>query len=147
MKINLKNIYLLVGLLTFSSCATIHTHLAPGRDILQYKRAYFEFLPKDEFNVGSLIVLYVNELGFQVINSPAPKDPLDSDMILKYMYEDGWDFVKYLKGLQVHFTDARTGQIVGLISYQKNGFGYTDSRVRDAFNEFRLTLGLPESKL
>jgi hypothetical protein len=136
-------------LLILSSCAAtiMQTHVSREKNFLQYKRAYLELLPKDEFNIASFIVAYVNEMGIKVIGLPPPQVLEETDLIIKYRYDDGWDLNKYLKSFQVHFLDAQTGVVIGLISYEKKMLGYADNRMRDAFNEFRRTLGLPESKI
>ena len=127
-------------------CVSNHAMLMPNKDFKQYKTAYIEILPVDEFNLGAAIIYELGDMGLEVINKPLPPNPLSTDMRVNYSYTSGWDLAKYLKSFQIFFMDAQTNSIIASSSYHLEGnWARTDTRITSAFNELRKKLGLPKS--
>lgn len=146
--IKLKTIFLtaiLISILT--GCASNHAMVMPNKDFKQYKAAYIEILPVDEFNLGSAIIYELGDMGLEVINKPLPPNPSTTDMKVKYSYTTGWDLAKYLKSFQIIFMDAQTDSIVANIAYRLEGnWAGTDTRIASAFDNLRTKLGLSKSR-
>jgi hypothetical protein len=146
-QIRLKMFLLLIVISILAGCATNQSFVMPNKDFRQYKTAYVEIISPDQFNLGPAIVYELGDMGFQVVNKPAPTNPSSTDMTVRYSYTTGWDLSKYLHSFQIVFSDAQTDAIIANIAYRLNGaWVRSDARITDAFNEFRKKLGFPESK-
>lgn len=142
-----KMFLLLITLSILSGCATNQSFVTPNKDFRQYKTAYIEIISPDKYNLGTAIVYELSDMGFQVVNKPAPASPLATDMKVKYSYTAEWDLSTYLHSFQIVFADAQTDAVVANIAYRLSGnWVRSDARITDAFNEFRKKLGFPESK-
>jgi hypothetical protein len=71
--------------------------------------------------------------------------PGDTDLVIKYSYDSGWDMTKYLQAFQFQFIDAYNGKIVASTSFRSRGLwlGVRDERLERAFNDLRKKNGLP----
>lgn len=137
-----KLFFLFFVVLAFCGCATKQALIMPDKDFKQYKTAYIEILPIDQFNIGAAIIYQLSDLGLQVKNTAAPANPSDTDMKVKYSYTQGWDLDKYLHSFHIIFSDALTDSIIASVSYRLNGnWARTETRIRDAFDELRIKIG------
>jgi len=134
-----------LAILLASGCAHKNVVMSHNHDFKTYKTAYIEILPQDEFNLGTHIIQEMSDLGFEARISSAPSAPTPTDLLVKYSYDDGWDFGKYLKSYQVFFFDARTTSLVASISYHLDNATIvgTEARIAGGFDDFRKEAGLP----
>jgi len=137
----MKRLFLIFCLFILAGCATKQAILMPNKDIRNYKMAYIEILKIDEYNLGSAIISELAEIGIGVTNDSS----IPVEMKIVYSYTRGWDLSPYLKSFQIVFTDAKDGSIVANIAYYLNGnWASSGARIKAAFNELRIKLGLPE---
>ena len=134
-------------LFILSGCASVRTDVIGNSDFKSYKRAYIESLAKDEFQIYSALAFEMNDMGMEVVAIQI-KAPKETDLIVKYSYEEGWDITPYLQSFQFQFIDGKTGRILATQSYKSRGIwhGVRDGRLKAAFNEFREKNGFPPSK-
>lgn len=135
---------IMVGL---SGCATVQTDVANGQSLKQYKQAYIEQQPHDEFNIYKSIFWELNDMGYKVVAAPF-KDPQDTDLNVTYTYASGWDLSRYLQAFQIKFVNAKTNQVVVTTSYRSRGIwrGVRDGRLEEAFNSIRTQENMPPTK-
>ena len=107
----LSSLLVSMGLIT-ACTGEVKTYVTPNIDIKKYNTAYVDLLKQDEFNLGAAIMTHVADMGFAVKPTPLPQNLLDSDLLVKYDYYDGWDFRKYLKNFNVQFLDAKSGNVL-----------------------------------
>lgn len=139
---------ILALLLTFlSGCATVRTEVVGAGDLKNYKRAYVEALTEDEFQIYGALFTELTDMGIQVVATPF-KQPQETDLLVKYTYDGGWDMTRYLQSFQFQFVDAKSGRVVAIQSYKSRGLwlGVRDGRLKAAFNELRAKNGYPQSK-
>ena len=130
---------------SFFGCAHVQTNIMPNENFLDYKAAYIEIQPKDEFNIASAITYQLTDMGMEVLAKKVPDNPPKDSLLVKYTYEDGWDFTIYLKSFQIMFTNAASGKVIANISYHLTGIWVgSQTRIIDAFNDFRRKLGIKE---
>lgn len=134
-------------LLALSGCVSMHTDAIGNGNLKNYKRAYIQALTKDEFQIYSALAFEMNDMGMEVVATPYTL-PKETDLIVKYSYEEGWDFTPYLQSFQFQFIDAKSGRILTTQSYKSRGIwhGVRDGRLEAAFNELREKNGFPPSK-
>lgn len=134
--------------LLISGCVSMSTIQAPSgpdnKGLTSYTRAYIEQAPNDEFLIYQALVYELNDMGMEVIATPF-KDATDGDLLVKYSFTTGWDFIKYLKSFQFQFIDALSGKLVSSTSFRSVGIwiGARDGRLKRAFNDLRKKNGLP----
>jgi len=134
--------------LAFSSCRTMQTNLTPGEDLRSYKRAFIEATrPKDPFQIYPALVWELRDMGFDVVGVKM-QNPTDSDLIVRFSYDEGWDLTAYLRAVQFEFINAKNGRVVVVSSYQSTGLwrGVRDGRLESAFNNLRAKNGFPPTK-
>lgn len=140
--------FILVCLLAvLAGCATVRTDVVAGGDLKNYKRAYVEAQVEDEFQIYGALFSELTDMGMQVVAVPF-KEPQETDLLVKYTYDAGWDMTRYLQSFQFQFVDAKTGRVVAIQSYKSRGLwlGVRDGRLKTAFNEFRAKNGYAPSK-
>lgn len=126
---------------------TVNTFVTPNTDLKKYKTAYVDILKQDEFNLGAAIMTHVADMGFIVKTTPMPKDLLDSYLLVKYDYYDGWDMRKYLKNFNIQFLDAKEGNLLVSSRYELTGIWRGDEfRINYTFNDIRTKTGYPPLK-
>ncbi len=141
----IKKLFFSISCFCFAGCAHVDTRVMPNENFLEYKKAYVEMQPRDEFNIASAITYQLSEMGLQVFSREPPEDQAKESLLVKYTYEDGWDFTIYLKSFQILFTNADSGKVIASISYHMKGIWVgSQTRIVDAFNDFRKKLGLKE---
>ncbi|MDY0037701.1 MAG: hypothetical protein RBS05_17460 [Zoogloea oleivorans] len=148
MKSNSLLIALLLSLvLLIAGCANVRTEVTGGGDLKNYKRAYVEALVEDEFQIYGALFSELTDMGMAVVATPI-KEPAETDLIVKYAYDSGWDMTRYLQSFQFQFIEAKTGRVVTIQSYKSRGLwlGVRDGRLKTAFNELRAKNGYPPSK-
>ena len=60
----MKKLILCFILLLFVGCVgNNHAILMPGKNFMQYKTAYIQLLPVDEFNLGTAIIQELGDIG------------------------------------------------------------------------------------
>lgn len=130
-------------LATVTGCAgaSINVMNVPNKPIITYKTAYVKMLPVDEFNLGAAVIEELTAMGFQVVVQSATVSPLSTDMKVEYSYTTGWDMARFLNSFNVVFSDAQTGAVLSMLSYDVNRptlikFG-ADKRIRQALKQFR----------
>jgi hypothetical protein len=131
------------------SCASVSTLQPPAADkgLKNYKRAYIEALPNDEFQIYQALMFELTDMGMEVTGAPF-KEPTPTDLLVKYSFDSGWDFTKYLKAFRLQFVDAATSRVVTSTSYRATGLwlGVRDGRLESAFNDLRAKHGYPPTK-
>ncbi len=134
-------------ILALSGCVSMHTDAIGNGNFKNYSRAYIESLAKDEFQIYSALAYEMNDMEMEVVAIPI-RNPKETDLIVKYSYEEGWDITPYLQSFQFQFIDAKTGRVVATQSYKSRGIwhGVRDGRLEAAFNELREKNGFPPSK-
>lgn len=140
--------FILVCLLAvLAGCATVRTDVVAGGDLKNYKRAYVEAQVEDEFQIYGALFSELTDMGMQVVAVPF-KEPQETDLLVKYTYDAGWDMTRYLQSFQFQFVDAKTGRVVAIQSYKSRGLwlGVRDGRLKTAFNELRAKNGYAPSK-
>ena len=139
-------VFAVVYLFSLSGCVSMHTNAIGSGDLKNYKRVYIESLAKDEFQIYSALAFEMSDMGMEVVATPNDP-PKENDLVIKYSYEEGWDFTPYLQSFQFQFIDAKTGRILTTQSYKSRGIwhGVRDSRLESAFNELRKKNGFPQS--
>ena len=85
---------LIVCMLSFS-CASVSTiqPVAAGKGLKDHKRAYIEALANDEFQLYQALLFELTDMGIEVVAAPF-KEPLPSDLLVKYSFDSGWDLTK-----------------------------------------------------
>lgn len=150
---------IIIALLAAISFATLTTGCAstPGTSVQSsvmessgfsnYKRAYIKPVTPDEFQVTSAVMTELSSMGMEIIAEPFTA-PEKMDMNVEIEVTDGWDMSKYLKGLQIRFTNATTKSIVATTAFYSNGLwmGVREKRLKAVFNDLRAKLKLPPSK-
>ena len=128
-------------------CVTLRTDVSTGGDLRSYKRAYIAALSDDEFQIYSALNSELADMGMQVFASPFT-DSQETDLLVKYTYDGGWDMTRYLQSFQFQFINAKTNRIVATQSYKLRGFwfGVRDGRLEAAFNELRAKNGFPPTR-
>ncbi len=140
--------FILVCLLAvLAGCATVRTDVVAGGDLKNYKRAYVEAQVEDEFQIYGALFSELTDMGMQVVAVPF-KEPQETDLLVKYTYDAGWDMTRYLQSFQFQFVDAKIGRVVAIQSYKSRGLwlGVRDGRLKTAFNELRAKNGYAPSK-
>lgn len=139
---------LLVIMGSLTACTgEVRTHVMPNTDIKKYNTAYVDLLKQDEFNLGTAIVAHLADMGFSVKLMPLPQSLLDTDLLVKYDYYDGWDLRKYLKNFNIQFLDAKTGSVLLSSRYELVGIWRGEEfRINYTFNDIRVKLGYPPLK-
>lgn len=117
------------------------------KGLKEYKRAYIEALPKDEFQLYQALLFEVSDMGMEVVATPF-KQPIATDLLVKYSFDAGWDLTKYLKAFRFEFIEATTGKVVASTSYRSTGIwlGVRDGRLESAFNDLRAKHSFPPTK-
>ena len=139
--------FVLVCLVIMAGCVTIRTDVVGNGDLKKFKRAYVEALVEDEFQIYGALFSELSDMGMEVV-ATSFKEPREADLLVKYTYDAGWDFSRYLKSFQFQFIDAVTGRVVAAQSYRSGGIwlGTRDRRLKAAFNELRAKNGYPPTK-
>jgi hypothetical protein len=131
------------------SCASVSTLQPPAADkgLKNYKRAYIEALPHDEFQIYQALLFELSDMGIEVVAAPF-RNPTETDLLVKYSFDSGWDITKYLKAFRLEFIDATTTRVIASTSYRSTGIwlGVRDSRLESAFNDLRAKHGFPPTK-
>jgi hypothetical protein len=137
---------LLLVSLASGACASVSTvqPSAQEKGLKNYKRAYIEALPNDEFQIYQALMFELTDMGMQIVGTPF-KEPLDTDLVVKYSFDAGWDFTKYLKAFRLQYVDAVTSRVIASTSYRSTGIwlGVRDRRLESAFNDLRSKHGYP----
>ncbi|WP_220810460.1 hypothetical protein [Noviherbaspirillum aridicola] len=138
-------------------CGTMNTDMAmpagvtvdgsAGSGLKSYKRAYIESLQEDEFQIYPALFKELNDMGIEVVGIPI-KEPTETDLVVKYSYDAGWDFTRYLQSFQFQFLNAKTGKVVAMSSFKSRGIwqGVRDGRLEAAFNDLRAKNGYPPTR-
>lgn len=136
---------MLICLLVLSACVTMQA-AAPG-DFRSFRRAYIEAPPEDEFQIRRALVWELNDMGLDVVGAPI-ETPTDTDLVVAFAYNAGWDLTRYLRAFHIQFIDAKSGRVVASSSYSSTGLwrGVRDARLESAFNELRAKIGYPPTK-
>jgi len=145
----MKNFVMAVLLtLGIAGCTgTVNTFVTPNTDLKKYKTAYVDVLKQDEFNLGAAIMTHVADMGFVVKTAPLPQEVLDTYLLVKYDYYDGWDMRKYLKNFNIQFLDAKEGNLLLSSRYELTGIWRGEEfRINYTFNDIRKKTGYPPLK-
>ena len=138
-------LFIMLIIMFLTGCApSIKSTLMPNVKLTDYKSAYIQSIPNDEFNLQSKIMTQLSKMGLQVIDKPKPDLPINTDMLVNYSFHGDWDFGYYLQAFQIRFLDAKTSAVLGIIDFDRHGnFGYEpDERISDAFNDFKHVMGM-----
>lgn len=145
----MKKLCLLVAVLVLSGCGPQVSTVAmiDAAQFNKYKQAYIEPHPQDEFSMTQALMVEVKDLGLSAVGAPFV-DPQDTDLLIKYTYDDGWDMAKYLKTFNIQLMCAKTKNMLVSTSYNGIGlwYGVRDGRLETAFNEIRSKIGKPPTK-
>jgi hypothetical protein len=140
----------LIGLVVIlmAGCASISTMSLPQEKPLRnYQRAYIEQLPNDQFQLFQALAYELSDMGLEIVGRPFT-EPAEHDLVVRYSFNVGWDFTKYLHSFTFQFIDATSGRLVASTSYRSVGLwhGVRDGRLETAFNDLRAKNGLPTTK-
>ncbi|MDP2023783.1 MAG: hypothetical protein Q8L16_23110 [Hydrogenophaga sp.] len=126
---------------------SVQSNVLDSSGFSSYKRAYVKPIQQDEFQVASAVMGELSTMGME-INAQPFKEPQQTDMIVEIEVIDGWDLSKYLKGLQLRFTNAASSRIIATTAFNSNGIwmGVREKRLKAVFNDLREKLGLPPTK-
>ena len=91
-------------LAVLAGCATVRTDVIDGGDLKNYKRAYVEAQVEDEFQIYGALFSELTDMGMQVVAVPF-QGPQETDLLVKYTYDAGWDMTRYLQSFQFQFVD------------------------------------------
>jgi hypothetical protein len=142
----MQTAFVLLACMLSCSCASVSTiqPVAAEKGLKDYKRAYIEALPNDEFQLYQALLFELTDMGIEVVAAPF-KEPLPGDLLVRYSFDSGWDFTKYLKAFRFEFIDAGTNRVVASTSYRSVGLwlGVRDRRLESAFNDLRTKQGFP----
>lgn len=145
----MKSIMLLLAVFMLAGCGPQVSTVAmiDAAQFDKYKQAYIEPHPQDEFSMTQALVVEMKDLGLSVVGVPYA-DPQETDLLIKYTYDDGWDMTKYLKTFNIQLMDAKTKAMLVSTSYNGIGlwYGVRDGRLETAFNEIRSKIGKPPTK-
>lgn len=144
----MKGIFVVVLLLSLGiagcTTGTVKTVVMPDTDLKNYKTAYVDILPQDEFNLGTAIMTHLVDMGFVVKAAPLPPEILNTDLLVKYDYYTGWDIRRYLMSFYLQFLDAQQGDLLLTSRYELSGLWRgADFRINYAFNDIRTKGGYP----
>lgn len=130
-----------LGILTACN-GTVNTVVMPNTDLKKYKTVYVDMLKQDEFNLGSAIMSHLISMGFMVKQTPLPIELVDTDLLVKYDYFDGWDMRKYMKNFSVNVFDAKTNSLLLNSRYDLVGIWRGEEfRINYTFNDIRIKTG------
>ncbi|WOB10753.1 hypothetical protein [Piscinibacter gummiphilus] len=112
-----------------------------------YKQVFIEQPAEDKWAIYPALFAELTDMGMVVVGKPF-SDPKETDLIVKFSYETGWDLTQYLHSFQFQFIEAQSGRIVALQSFHSKGIwlGVRDGRLKAAFNELREKNGYPPTK-
>jgi hypothetical protein len=135
--------------MTLAACVSVSTlqPLNADKGLKQYKRAYITPLANDEFQLYQALLFELTDMGIEVVAAPF-KEPVETDLLVTYSFDAGWDMTKYLQAFRFQFTDAKTSRVVASTSFRSPGIwlGTRDRRLESAFNDLRAKHGFPPTK-
>jgi hypothetical protein len=137
----------LIFILMIGGCARIQSQAMPDTKITNFKTAYIEPMPQDEFNLTPAVAWELADMGLKVKLQTPSADALDTDLLVKLSYVGGWDIQRYLRGFNVQMLSAKDRTLIASVSYFKLGIFITQaSRMEDAFNDLREKLQLQPTR-
>jgi hypothetical protein len=80
-------------------CApSIQSTVMPGVKFSDYKTAYIQPVPQDDFNMTGSIAGHLSKMGYCVIAKNKPDVPTATDLLVSFNYYGWWDFGMGLTG-------------------------------------------------
>lgn len=134
----LRSLFLAMFVLGISGCATYtDVTVFPAAQSKQYRSAYLVAHAGKSHDVDAKIESELTRRGLDVVAGAEGAQPVNAGFVLKYKDSWGWNFVMYLKRLEIWMYDGESNALLASGTWDNRNMGFhgVDKAVPELIDE------------